>query len=228
VATEAGASRQETPAQRERRLQREWWLRVPLVLTHPRAVFVAMRDESEDALLARQEPVLAIVFLAGIATVLDTSVASELLDDPAIDGWLIAVWAIIGGLFYGIVSYWIGGLALYLGSRGASAKHQASTASFQRVRHVLGYAATPIAVSILLWPFRLAIYGSDTFRTGGADTGAGPAAFRWLSVGFAAWAFGLLLYGIRTTYGWTWVRALGTVILGCLALTCVVLVFYLV
>ena len=195
-----------------------------MVFFSPRPVFVALRDESPEAVAARQEPILALLLLAGIATVLQTSAAGRLLDDPELDGALIFVWAVIGGAVYGIASYWIGGTVLYLGARGASVKkHRKSSAV--RARHVLGFAAAPIALSLLIWPVRLAVYGQDTFRTGGDDNGVGPAVFNGIGIVFILWSFGLLLYGIRTTYRWTWVRALGTVLLSVLALLAVVAMF---
>ena len=56
-------------------LEREWLLRALLVLQAPRAVFSALHDDSDDAAHARQEPILALTWLAGIAGVLVTSVA---------------------------------------------------------------------------------------------------------------------------------------------------------
>ena len=47
---------------------RDWWLRALLVLQRPRPVFVALRDESKEAVSERAEPMLAIVLLAGIAS----------------------------------------------------------------------------------------------------------------------------------------------------------------
>ena len=210
----------------ERKLHREWWQRVPLAILAPRAVFTALRDESEPTLSARQEPVLFLVLLAGIAAVLQTSAAGSLLDDPAIDGALIFVWAIIGGLIYGTVSYWLGGLAIYLGARGASSKGQAKP-SYRRARHVVAFSAAPVALSLILWPFQLAIYGAAPFEDG-HDRSGGEQLFAALGFVFVVWAGVLLLYGIRTTYGWTWLRAVGTVLLGLLALLCVAAPFYLV
>ena len=66
--------------------QKDWWLRAALVLQAPRAVFAALGDEAEEDTAARAEPVLAIVILAGIATVLSSSAAGHLLDDPALTG----------------------------------------------------------------------------------------------------------------------------------------------
>jgi len=46
---------------------RDWWLRTLLVLQRPRPVFVALREDDPDAVAERAEPVLLIVWLAGIA-----------------------------------------------------------------------------------------------------------------------------------------------------------------
>ena len=69
---------------RDSALERSWWLRAPAVLVAPRAVFVSLRDESEEAVEARQEPLTAIVGLAGIAGVLATPVARHLLNDAVV------------------------------------------------------------------------------------------------------------------------------------------------
>src|SRR5207244_12168265 len=98
---------------------RLWLARALLVLIDPRPVFAALRDDSEDAARARQEPVLAIVLLAGIASILWTSVAGRVMDDPVFDGLVVAVWAFIGGAFYGLFAYFAVGAALYGGLRAA-------------------------------------------------------------------------------------------------------------
>ena len=55
--------------------------------------------------------------------------------------------------------------------------------------------------------------------------GVGEDVFNAIGAFFLAWSFVLLVYGIRTTYGWTWLRSLGTVVLSVLALLCVVVIF---
>ena len=182
---------------------RAWLLRALLVLIDPRPVFAALRGDAEDEAQARQEPITAIVILAGIASVLWTPVAGRLLDDPAIDGLLVAVWAFVGGAFYGVLGYWLGGGAFQLGLRAAG-----SLGDYRRARHVLAFAAAPVALSLVLWPVRLAVYGEDVFRTGGADGGAGDGLFVALELGFVAWALVLLAVGVRTVHGWGWRRAL--------------------
>ena len=150
-----------------RSLQKEWWLRALAIFQSPRSVFAALRDDSDEAAEARQEPVLAIIILAGIAGVLTTSLAGRLLDDYRFDGWNVAVWAFLGGIVYGTVAYWLGGLLVH-----ALASALRSGSSYRQARHLLAFAAAPLALSlVLVWPVRIAIYGDDLFRTGGSDAG---------------------------------------------------------
>ncbi len=187
----------------ETRLQREWWLRVLAVLVAPRAVFAALREEAREDIEARQEPLLAIVYLAGIAGVLASTVAGRLFDDPELDGLLVAVWAVIAGGIYGFATYFVAGAAVYLGARGLG-----SLGSYRRARHVLGFAAVPLALTLALWPLKLALYGGDSFRSGGSDSGAGGDVFTALTLVFAAWSLVLLAVGVKTVHGWSWGRAL--------------------
>jgi hypothetical protein len=196
VTTDVQARSDPTPEKR-------WWLLTLALLQSPRPVFAALRDDSDAAARARQEPILAIVGLAGIASILWTSVAGRVMDDPAFDGLVVAVWAFIGGAIYGLFAYFAVGAALYGGLRAAG-----SLGSYRRARHLLAFACAPLALSLLLWPVRLAVYGGDVFRTGGSDHGAGNAAFVVLELGFVAWAVALLLVGTRTLHAWTWPRTL--------------------
>lgn len=191
---------------------REWWLRVPGVLLSPRSVFVALRDESREAMDARSEPVLALVSLAGIAVALGTDNAGTLYDDPEYDAPLVAVWAVIAGGFVAFAGYFIVGGALYLGARGLG-----GAGTFRRARHVLGFAVAPLALSlVVLWPVRIAVFGTDLFRRGGSDGGTDGRIFEALELAFAGWAAVLALVGVRAVHGWTWVRSLGA--LGLVAL----------
>jgi hypothetical protein len=194
----AGANAAET-----HELERLWWKRALAVLISPGPVFAALRDDSDRAAAALQEPVLALILLGGIATVLDTTVTGHVLDDPAVDGLLVAVWAFIGGGFYGTAVYWLGGGLLtvagdLLGSAG----------SYRRTRHLLALSFAPLALSLVTaWPLRIAVLGSDVFRSGGRDSGAAGAAFAWVSLAFAVWALALVVVGVRVVNGWSWVRA---------------------
>jgi hypothetical protein len=192
--------------------EREWWLRVPAVFLSPRAVFVALREEEQEDVEARQEPVLLLVFLAGIAAALATPTARTLFDDAEYDGALVAVWAFIAGGLTAVAGYFIVGGALYLGARGLG-----SLGSYRRSRHLLGFAVAPLALSLLLlWPLELAVFGGDRFARGGSDDGVAGDVFTALEFGFGAWSAALLLVGVRAVHGWSWWRALGA--LGLLAL----------
>lgn len=184
--------------------QRDWWLRAALVLQAPRAVFSALRRDSEEELEARQEPALAIAILAGIAIVLSSAAAGQLMDDAVYDGVLIAVWAFLGGALYGALLYWGGGLLLHFGMVALG-----SSGSYRRDRHLLVFACVPVALSLVLWLPRLSLYGEDVFRTGGRDHGAGAASFAWLALVFVAWALVLLVVGIRAVERWPWEKAFG-------------------
>jgi hypothetical protein len=181
-----------TAAQRAPSLQREWWLRSLAIFQSPRSVFAALRDDSREAAEARQEPVTAIVILAGIAGVLSTSLAGRLLDDPKFDGLSVAVWAFLGGAGYGFFVYWLGGLMVYALATGIGAG-----TSYRQARHLVGLAAAPLALSLLLvWPVRIAIYGGDVFRTGGSDSGLGDKVFEGLVVASYVWVVGLVALGL--------------------------------
>jgi hypothetical protein len=191
---------------------REWWLRVPAVFLSPKSVFVALRNDSREDLEARSEPVLALVCLAGIAVALGTSTARTLYDNVEYDALLVAVWAVIAGGFVAFTGYFIVGGALYLGVRGLG-----SIGSFQRARHILGFAVAPLALSLfLLWPVELALFGTDRFRRYGSDDGAAGRVFDVLELGFVVWSAVLLLVGVRAVHGWTWGRSLAA--LGLVAL----------
>jgi hypothetical protein len=204
-------------------LEREWWLRTLAIFQSPRAVFAALRDDSDEQAEARQEPVLALVLLAGIAGVLLAPSTGRLLDEDLVENSLAvaAVLVFFTGAIYGAATYWIGGAALLAGLRGAG-----SRASYRRARHVLAFAAAPLVLGlVLVWPVRLAVYGTDTFRAGGADSGAGAAVFDVVLAGFAAWALGLLVYGIGVVERWTLLRAAVSLALMLLTILIVTLPF---
>jgi hypothetical protein len=186
---------------------RAWWLRVPAVLLSPRSVFFALREEDDEDVGARAEPLLLVIWLAGMAAVLATPTAGGLLDDPDYDTVLVAVWTFIAGGLYGFVGYFVVGFAVYFGVRLLG-----SLGSFRRARQTVGFALVPLAASLLLvLPLRLAIYGGDTFRGGGSDEGSGERALLVVQLAFVAWSLALLVLGVRVTHGWTWPRALAAV-----------------
>ena len=188
-------------------LERSWWLRAPAVLVAPRAVFVSLRDESEEALDARQEPLIALAGLAGIAGVLGTPVARHLLNDASFSVSLIPVWAFFGGAVYALAFYWLGGGLLY-----GAARRFGGLGSYRRARSVLALSAAPLALALFtLWPLRIAIYGQNLFRTGGTDWGPGDRTFGGALYFAFAWSAILLVIGVRSVHGWSWGRSLATV-----------------
>jgi hypothetical protein len=182
---------------------REWWLRTLLVLSAPRAVFVALRGDDPDEVAVRAEPVLAIVLLAGVAFVLSTHLTGRLLDEPdGPQGIVIAVWVFLAGFLYGGLAYWVVGGVLFwilraLGSEG----------TYLRARHLLAFAAVPVALALAVWPVKLALYGGDLFHRGGSDRGAGADVFDVIWLAACLWAAALLAIGVRAVHGWTWWRA---------------------
>ncbi len=186
--------------------QREWWRRTWLVLRDPRAVFAALRDESDEEAAARSEPVLAIVILSGTALALSTSAAAHLYDDPAYDALLVSVWTFLAGALTGVFLYWLGGMLLHFGVLSLG-----SRADYRRHRHLLAFATAPLAASLVLWLPRLALYGGDWFGYGGADAGTPAAVFGWLQVAVGLWSIALLVLGVATVEGWTVRRSAGAV-----------------
>ncbi|HLX32403.1 MAG TPA: YIP1 family protein [Gaiellaceae bacterium] len=185
------------------RLERSWWLRAAAVLVAPQAVFVSLRDESEEAVEARQEPLIAMIGLAGIAAVLGTPVARALLNDFDFSASLIPVWAFLGGTAYAMTVFWIGGGLLY-----GAARRLGGLGTYRRAKHLLALSCAPLALCLFtLWPLRIAIYGEDLFRTGGNDWGPGDRIFGGLLYAAFGWSALLLVVGVRTVHGWSWGRS---------------------
>jgi Yip1 domain len=194
----------------------QWWLRVPGVLVRPRDAFLALRVDEKDDLDARQEPILLLTLLAGVAGVLLTSAWARLLDPGAADGvtldvLTLVVLTFVAGALEGAAAYFVAGGALYLGVRGMG-----SPGGWRVARHVLAFACVPLALSVpLTLPVGLAAFGGDLFRSGGSDAGVAGDVYLGYQLLFVAWSLGLLVFGIRIVYGWTWTRAAGA--LGLLA-----------
>jgi hypothetical protein len=196
-----------TDAAPARALERNWWLRAPAVLVAPRAVFVSLRDDSDEAVEARQEALVAIIGFAGFAGVLGTPVARHLLNDASFSVSLIPVWVFFGGAVYAFAAYWLGGGLLH-----GAARRFGGLGSYRRARSVLALSAMPLALALfMLWPVRIAVYGQDLFRTGGTDWGPGDRTFGSLLYFAFAWSALLLVIGVRSVHGWSWWRSLATV-----------------
>jgi Yip1 domain len=168
----------------------------------------------------------ALVFVAGIWLFLATATAGRLYDDFAYrgDALLIAVQAIVAGALVGLQNYWLGGAAVYAGTRGLGA-----TTGYRLARHVVGLAMTPFVLAFFtVFPIQLIVFGGDLFRTGGSDEGTAGDVFRGITAGFAVWAIALAVIGVRTVQGWSWPRAgaalgIAAILIGLLGLLAVVL-----
>ncbi len=205
-------------------LEREWWLRTLAVFASPVSTFAALRDPSPSRADAREEPVLLLVLLAGVTSVLATPAVGDLLDSRTRSAATVAVIIFLAGALYGTATYWIGGGFLRLGLRAAG-----SEGTYRQARHLLAYAAAPLALALLLlWPLRLAVYGGDLFREGGADENGVGRAFDAAEVGFFAWAALLLVLGVKVVHDWPVVRSIGALALAALALLVFSLAFLIV
>lgn len=192
------------PFAESRRLEKEWWLRLPLVLASPRPVFTALRDDRDVAAEARQEPMIALLFLVGLAIFFMSRTASTLYDSSDYDAITLILEAVVTVPLTAIMTVWIGGLAVRIGVNWAGAE-----ASWRQVRHLVGLAQAPLVFGLLpLLPVRLAVYGTDMFRSGGADAGAGAQVFDALNLALVAWAAALLVLGTRAVWSWSWARTL--------------------
>jgi hypothetical protein len=169
--------------------ERLWWSRAGLVLVRPVAVFEELRDDSPEESQARQEPIVAIVVVAGIAGVLATSFAGTLIEDEGLDPLDVALWAFLGGALEGFALYFVVGALVFAGGSAAG-----STWRYRHARHLLAYSAMPLAVSLPLWVVEL-----------GTEGGLGFDLVRTLVI---AWASVLLVVGVRTLHAWTWPRTL--------------------
>lgn len=169
--------------------QRVWWARAALVLVQPVAVFEELRDDSDEAVDARQEAVAALVVLAGIAGVLSTTFAGTLGDQPEFGPLEMVLWAFVGGTLEGAALYFLLGLIVYIGGVAA-----ASAWTFRHARHTLAYSVAPLAASLPIW----AISVSD-------DRGTAFDVVRSVVI---CWCAALLVVGVRTLHAWTWQRTL--------------------
>ncbi len=188
---------------------RDWWRRVPRVLTAPRPVFAALANDDDVDVDARSEPVLAITILAGMAAVILTPAWGTVMDDSTVDGLVLLVVTFIAALFYGAAGYFLLGVALWLGAKAVGVE-----ARFRIARQLVGFAAVPFALSLaVVVPATALRYGWDWFRTGGEDAGTGRDVVVGIGLGVAAWSLGLVVLGLRTTFRLPWRGVVGALLL---------------
>jgi hypothetical protein len=183
-----------------------WWRRVPRTLWAPREVFAALRASDEDDEAARQEPILAVVLLAGITAVL--LMGGTLVDDPTVDGLVAAAVTFIAGGLYGAAGYFVLGIGVWIGVRGSGGE-----ASFRLARHVVAFSAVPVAAAFFVVAPVVALgYGVAFFR------GTAATSATWVVLGagapFLAWAAALLVTGLRVTYRLAWLGVATALALG--------------
>jgi hypothetical protein len=123
--------------------ERAWARRAASILAHPREVLEALRDDSVESAADRQDVVVALAFVGGVAAALATAGAGALDDLDPLESF---VWIFATGFAYGFVGYWVLGWALSfvverLGGRG----------SRRRTRHVLAYALAPLVLALPAW-----------------------------------------------------------------------------
>ena len=190
-------------------VQRIWWRRVALVFVRPREVFAALRSTDEEDEAARQEPVLLIVLLAGMASIVLSPGWRTILDEPSVDGLTAAVLTFVGGGANGAVAYFVVGGALHLGTRGMG-----NQGRFRTTRHVLAFAAVPVAASlVLVTAAALVAFGGDWFRAGGDDESTAGDVLLALGFALVAWSAGLLVLGLRETLRLPWRGVVGALLL---------------
>jgi hypothetical protein len=190
--TPAADAAADAKARRSEPLVGLWWRRVPRMLWRPREVLVALRETDEDDQAARQEPILAVVLLAGMTAVL--LMGGTLIDDDTVDGLVAAAVTFIAGGLYGAAGYVVLGLAVLAGVRGASGE-----SSFRQARHLVGFCAVPIALAFPLVATTVALaYGADYVR--GAAPSSSTAVVLALGLPFVAWSAALLVAGLRVTF----------------------------
>jgi len=188
---------------------RQWWRRVPHVVTSPRSVFRALAETDDADVDARSEPVLAITILAGMASVLLTPAWGTVMDDGSVDGLVLVVVTFVAGLFYGAAGYFLLGLALWLGAKGVGVDQP-----FRTARQIVAFAALPLALSLVVVVPAIALFaGWDWFRTAGDDEGTARTVVVGIGLAFAAWALGLVALGLRTTFRLPWRGVVGALAL---------------
>jgi len=186
-------------------VERAWWGRLPRMLFAPAEVLSELGDESREAADARQEPLVAILFLAGIAMFVGLDSIEPPYDKFHTDfsTFNLVFEAILGGALVALSNFWLGGALIYLGTRGLGA-----LTGYRQARHLAGLATAPFVLAlVLVVPVRLALYGTDLFRVEGADASTGGRIFIAIDALLLAWTLVLLLVGIKVTQRWSWGRA---------------------
>ena len=136
---------------------------------------------------------------------LATATAGQLFNDAEFDWLLVGVESIVAGAPIALQNYWLGGAALLMGLRSFG-----SMARYRVARQVIGLSTMPFVLAlVVVWPLRVAVFGSDVFRSGGSDEGTAGAVLTAIDAVFVAWALGLVIVGVRAVEQWGWARSVG-------------------
>lgn len=120
--------------------ERAWARRAVLVLAHPREVFAALRDDSDESAGERQDVVVGLAFAGGVALAL-VIVAFE---DVGVPEKVIGI--LLSGFVFGFMGYWLLGWAL-----GFVVPRLGGGGSRRRTRHVFAFALVPLGLALPLW-----------------------------------------------------------------------------
>lgn len=186
-------------------VEREWWSRLLRLFFAPAEVFAELRDESREAADARQEALVAVMFVAGIAMFVGLVALEPPYDRFHLDlsAFNLTFESILGGALVALSNFWLGGALIYLGARGLG-----GLTGYRLARHLSGLATAPfVLVLVLVVPVRLGLYGTDLFRAEGGDSSAGGDVFIAIDALVLAWTLAFALIGIRVTQRWPWGRA---------------------
>ncbi len=123
--------------------QSAWARRAGLVLARPREVFEALREDSVETAEDRQDVVVALAFVGGVAAALATASAGALDDLDAVETF---VWLVATGFAYGFVGYWLLGWALSF-----VVERLGGSGSRRRTRHVFAFALVPLVLALPAW-----------------------------------------------------------------------------
>jgi hypothetical protein len=133
--------------------ERLWLRRAALVLRRPAEAFSHFRGDSEQQAADRQDVVVGLVFVGGIAVALAT--AGGRLSELGVVEQALSI--LLAGFAYAFIGYWVLGWAFSwvvprLGGLG----------SRRRTRHLLAFALAPLVFALplwLLWPPLLVALG---------------------------------------------------------------------
>ncbi|HET8652791.1 MAG TPA: YIP1 family protein [Gaiellaceae bacterium] len=120
-----------------------WLRRAVLVLRRPREVFEALRDDSDESAGERQDVVVGLAFVGGVAGSFATAGHSAWDDLDLVEK---LIWIFVSGFAYGFVGYWVLGWAISF-----VVPRLGGTGTRRRTRHVLAFALAPLVFALLAW-----------------------------------------------------------------------------